>query len=146
MHLKEVSFSYTRAFSDFAKQIDNFKILPEVPPEGIVSAIAKYDAGIYLMDQTTTQMQVTLPNKFFEYLQARLPIFTGGLPEMDRLVSMFELGVPNLNLNPQECAKQIKSVEKDWIQVGKNLDDAAHELSFEVECRILDEVINELVF
>jgi hypothetical protein len=145
MLLKDVNFRYTKEFSEFAKQIDNFIILPEVAPNEIVSEIAKYEAGIYLMDQTTTQMQVTLPNKFFEYLQARLPIFTGGLPEMDKLVSKFEIGVPNLSLNPRESALQIKSLDVNWIQIGKNLDEAAYELSFEAECRILDSVINELI-
>jgi hypothetical protein len=64
---------------------------------------------------------------------------------MDKLVSKFEIGVPNLSLNPREGALQVKSLDVNWIQIGKNLDEAAHELSFEAECRILDSVINDLI-
>jgi hypothetical protein len=112
----------------------------------MLDEIAKYEAGIYLLKPLTSQLEVTLPNKFFEYIQARLPIFSGGLKEMDDLVTQYGIGINLGTFDPLEAAKIIKEKDSmDWSLVHENLDFTAKELSAENEFKKISKKVSELL-
>ena len=59
----------------------------------ISSAINNYDLGLYILPPSNINNTYALPNKFFEFMQARLGIAIGPSPEMARLVKEHDLGV-----------------------------------------------------
>ena len=52
-----------------------------------------YDIGVFLVPPTTFNLRHTLPNKFFEFIQARLAVAVGPSPEMARIVEQNGCGV-----------------------------------------------------
>lgn len=56
-------------------------------------AINNYDLGLYILPPSNINNTYALPNKFFEFMQARLGIAIGPSPEMARLVKEHDLGV-----------------------------------------------------
>jgi len=60
----------------------NIHFLPAVEMNQIVSFSAQYDVGLFLLEPTNFNYLHALPNKFFEFLQARLAVAIGPSPEM----------------------------------------------------------------
>ena len=136
MMLKPVDTIYYNTLNTISTVIPNFHMVPPVKPGAIVNSLLKYDAGIYLLKPETEQLRVTLPNKFFEFVQARLPIFSAGMPEVDALIRKYEIGLPLGSFEGREAAKVIlENRNLDWAQMHKNLDLAAHDLSLEIEIK-----------
>jgi hypothetical protein len=146
MLLKPVEFQYYNFLKDCEKVVRNFYLLSPVEPIKMISEIRKFDAGVYLLNPETPQLRVTLPNKFFEFIQARLPIFSGGLSEIDALIDQFGIGVKLGTFDGIEAAEVIKkSKDLDWKSIQENLDIAAKELSAEVEFTKVSRKIEELL-
>lgn len=53
-----------------------------VPYTALVNTLNAYDVGVFVLPPQTFSYEWALPNKFFDYLQARLGILVGPSPEM----------------------------------------------------------------
>ena len=147
MMLQPVEFDYYNYLNKLSEKVDNFNIIKPVSPSEIISTISKFDAGIYLLEPATQQLRVTLPNKVFEFIQARLPVFSGGLTEIDILVKKFEIGVALETFTGANAAEKIlECKDLNWKQIHQNLDHAAYELSLEKEFSGFVNNINNLLF
>lgn len=69
------------------------RFLDPVPMPRIVETISAYDMGLYLLEPSSFNNAMALPNKLFEFIQARLAIAIGPSPEMARIVREHECGV-----------------------------------------------------
>jgi len=146
MLLKPVEFEYYRFLKNCEKIVRNFHLLSPVEPMKMISEIRRFDAGIYLLNPETPQLQVTLPNKFFEFIQARLPVFSGGLTEIDTLIDQYGIGVKLGTFDGIEAAEVIKeNMDLNWKSIQENLDVAAKELSAEAEFTKVSTKIEELL-
>jgi hypothetical protein len=146
MLLKPVEWEYYNSLKSAQKYVKNFFVLNPVEPENMIHEITRFDAGIYLLNPLTSQLRVTLPNKFFEFVQARLPVYSGGLIEIDELIDDYGVGVKLGTFNALEASSKIKnSQDLDWRLMGENLDYAAKELSSEMEFKKISVKIEELL-
>jgi hypothetical protein len=68
------------------------RFLEPVPMLEISRTINNYDIGVYILKPNNFNNAHALPNKFFEFVQARLGIAIGPSPEMAHLVKLYELG------------------------------------------------------
>jgi hypothetical protein len=146
MLLKPVEFQYYKFLRDCQKMVRNFHLLSPVEPTKMISEIGRFDAGIYLLNPETPQLQVTLPNKFFEFIQARLPVFSGGLAEIDALIDQYGIGLKLGTFDGIEAAEVIKeNTDLDWKDIQDNLEFAARELSTDAEFSKVTLKIEELL-
>ena len=91
-----------------------------------------------LCSQTYPTKRFTLPNKFFEYVQARLALCVADLPEMARLVKQHELGVLVPHIGPEAIAEQINSLTRERINAYKQASmKAARVLSWQNEAAVM---------
>ena len=97
----------------------NIHFLPAVEMNQIVSFSAQYDVGLFLLEPTNFNYLHALPNKFFEFLQARLAVAIGPSPEMARIVSQFGCGVVAESFEPQALAKELNSLNADALDKMK---------------------------
>jgi hypothetical protein len=100
----------------------------------IISEIAKYDAGIITIPPTSFNYENGLPNKLFQYLQARLPILSGPLNEIIQIVNSYNIGIITNDFSVASIKRAIQefvSLEKNYFD--DSLDKAAIELSNENE-------------
>jgi hypothetical protein len=102
------------------------------PMHMLVQAINDYDVGIYLLAPVNLNQRYALPNKLFEFIQARLAIAIGPSPEMARIVRTYGCGVVTEDFEPQTLAAALNGLDSDAIASFKSASHAtARELCAE---------------
>jgi hypothetical protein len=122
------------------------RILPPVPMAELPALLNEYDVGVYLLPPTSFNNEHALPNKFFEFIQARLAVGIGPSPEMARLVQRYDCGVVADDFDPRSLARQLKSLDAARIDAYKQRSHlAARDLCFERNSDVLLGMINRLL-
>ncbi len=67
--------------------------LPHTPPDELLALTASADLGVFVAEPITESVRLALPNKLFEYLAAGLPLVVTALPEVERVVRGFDVGL-----------------------------------------------------
>ncbi|MBX7491575.1 hypothetical protein [Helicobacter turcicus] len=125
---------YFAQLEAMAKDLDNVRMLPIVSFEEIIPFSAQYDIGIFLVPPTTYNLKMCLPNKFFEFIQARLAIAIGPSPEMARYVKEYHLGIIAKDFTPQSMAQELNKLTKqDILKYKENANKTARILNAEKE-------------
>lgn len=101
------------------------RFIPPVNVSDIVKAINRYDIGLYLLPPNNLNSEMALPNKFFEFVQARLAIVIGPSTQMRDYVAKYNLGVVATDFTPKSMAKAIQSVSVEQIRKYKQSASAA---------------------
>jgi hypothetical protein len=121
--------------------------LSPVEPKDIVPFTNKFDIGLFLLPPTNYNYLHALPNKLFEFVQARLCIAIGPSPEMARVVNEFDLGLVSSSFDPREVAKLLNALTAEQIaHYKKKSHAAAHELSAEKSIKKIQDLINDILF
>lgn len=137
--------TYYSSLKDIIGDIPNVRLINSVPYSQIIPFISYYDLGIYSLAPISFNNQMALPNKFFEFVQARLPIVIGPSPVMAKLVTKYGIGKIAEDFTAQSLIKTIRSIEKqELLNYRTNLEKAAVELSMERFDKILLKKIKEL--
>jgi len=103
--------------------------------------------GISLEEQAGLNYYYALPNKLFNYIQARIPVLVSAFPEMINIVDRYRVGMYLDNPDPETIASAVKKMIGDetlrngWYE---NLDKAASELCWEKEEYKLGKIINKV--
>jgi len=117
-------------------------------PVELQSLTMACDLGLSLEEDMGLSYRMSLPNKIFDYVQARIPVICSDLPEMKKLVSSYGIGEMLEKREPEELAIQIKRLlakNKEGVELRQNLEKAAHELNWENEKGKLVELIRNAI-
>ncbi len=115
-----------------------------VPYNEMIATAAQSDVGLFVQGGSSIQKRFTLPNKFFEYVQARLALCVGDVPEMAKLVRDHDLGVLVADASPPSIAAKINSLTHQRIDQHKlKVHSAARRLSWEMEAEVLGKAYEE---
>lgn len=95
------------------------RVLPPVPFDEIVPVLTAYDAGIFVCPPTTFNLLHALPNKLFEFVQARLAVVVGPSPEMARIVTEHGLGVVADGFTAEETARALATLSPERVTEHK---------------------------
>lgn len=99
--------------------------------------------GISLEKDWGLNYHFALPNKLFDYIQAKIPVVVSNLPEMKRIVEDYNIGLIAQSHDVKELAAIFstalfdESLRKQWAQ---NLETAAAELTWENEETVLKKI------
>ncbi len=139
-HLRQIPRLRELAGSD-----DRVRVHEAVPYHQLLPLLNEFDVGLSTILPNTFNLKHALPNKIFDYVQARLGIITGPSPEMARLVKDYDLGVVLPDFDRASLAAAIDSLDAERILWWKNnADGAAEELSAEKQEVGWTEPIEEL--
>lgn len=75
------------------QQSNNIYFFPAVSPNIVLDYTASADVGIHMIQNTCLNHYYCMPNKFFEYSMAGLPILISNMKEMADAVSVNDFGV-----------------------------------------------------
>jgi hypothetical protein len=124
--------SYITELTQLIKKHTNIRLIDPVNTEEIPNYINKYDIGLFLLPPTNFNYKYALPNKFFEFIQARLAIAIAPSPEMAAIVNKYDLGIVADDFTPKNLAKKIQMLNASKIMYYKNQSHLhAKELSME---------------
>lgn len=107
----------------------SIRILPPVGFKEIVPMLHQYDIGFYLCPPLNFNMMHALPNKIFEYIQARLGVFIGPSPEMKRLVEKHGVGMVSKSFKAEDAASKLVTMSRGDVDEMKR---ASHEAAAEL--------------
>ncbi len=97
-----------------------------VPTAEIVRCCSEYDIGVYLLEPINPNHKFALPNKLFEFIQARLAVVIGPSPEMAKIVRKYDCGVVAESFEPKVLAGLLNCLTCDDIdRLKQNADGAA---------------------
>ena len=119
---------------------DRITFISPVPPHAISGVIHNYDVGVFLLEPSTFNHAMALPNKLFEYIMAGLAVTISPTPAMKELVERYGLGVAAADYSPESLARAIDSLTPEMIDAMKRHSlEAAKELNAEHEmAKVLD--------
>lgn len=116
-----------------------------VPMEKIIEEINLYDIGLTFYPPVNLNIKNALPNKFFEYIQARLMVLSGPSPSLMEYIKKYKIGCVTDSFTVNSLIKSINSLNTDIIKTYKeNTEKAAVELSSQKNMELLDNVMSEL--
>jgi hypothetical protein len=108
---------------------DNVRIIPPVPMHDIVRFTNRYDIGLFLCPPVNFNLQYSLPNKLFEFIQARLAVSIGPSPEMARVVRQYHCGIIAKDFSPRCMAEALRSLTvKEIMHYKQQSHEASHVL------------------
>lgn len=96
-----------------------------VPMEDISRTINEYDIGLFLLPPNNLNYQFALPNKFFEFVQARLAVAIGPSIEMAAIAHEWGFGVITEDFEASSMATALRGLTSQDIETLKRRADAA---------------------
>ncbi|TFV94947.1 glycosyltransferase family 1 protein [Orlajensenia leifsoniae] len=116
-----------------------------VPYAELSSTLQRYDVGVHFLPPTNFNNRWALPNKLFDYVQARLGVIIGPSPEMAEYVHGFGLGVVADGFAPEDLAAVLDTMTVHEVEKWKaSANASARELSAESQVAIWKQAIAAL--
>ncbi len=138
--------SYLRQLREYVSGDGRVRLHDPVAPDDLPEVLSAYDVGVYSMPPIQTNNRLALPNKFFDFIQARLAIAIGPSVEMARLVREHSLGIVADDFSAGALATALRTLNADVIRRYKAASDAAsHELSFERDADVARTIMRRLL-
>lgn len=95
------------------------RLIEPVPQRDIVAHLNRYDVGLYLLPPRNANLRHALPNKLFEFIQARLAVAIGPSPEMAKIVNRYGCGVVAESFQPRSLAEAISALDSESVSALK---------------------------
>ena len=101
-----------------------------VPYADLLGMLNGFDVGVHVLPPVSFNNANALPNKVFDYVQARLGLLVGPSPEMARLVHDHDLGRVAAGFDARSVAAAVRTLDAEAVEGFKTASHAAaHELS-----------------
>jgi glycosyltransferase involved in cell wall biosynthesis len=137
--------AYLESLKDKIRTNPRIRILPAIKSHLVVSTLNQYDIGVFLIPPVNFNYANTLPNKLFDFIQARLGIAIGPTPEMAAIVTEYESGIVAPDFTPRALAKLLNALTTEKIRSFKsNSGRAASVLNAGSNEKVFHKLINQL--
>lgn len=115
-----------------AERAGRVRVMDPVPYAELIDTLARYDVGVFSIPPVSFNYKHTLPNKLFDFVQARLAVVVSPSPEMARVVEQHHLGAVTDDFTAASLAATLDALTDEQVTAGKvAAHAAAHELSAE---------------
>jgi hypothetical protein len=108
------------------------RLLEPIGMRDLAARLNEYDIGIYALPPTCFNQLHALPNKLFEFIQARVAIAIGPSPEMARIVEEYRLGVVASDFSAASMARAISGIDRAALGQFKA---SAHRFAMELSAK-----------
>ncbi|MDT8394144.1 MAG: glycosyltransferase [Bacteroidales bacterium] len=121
--------------------------IPKMPFHQLYQYSVHADIAVSLDKDTNINYRFSLPNKIFDYIQARVPVLVSDLPEISKIVEQYKIGKVIYSHKPADIARAVNSMlnHPEQYEIWKeNLSFAAEELCWENEEKKLIQIYSGL--
>lgn len=116
-----------------------------VPYADLNRTLQAYDVGIHILPPVNFNNRWALPNKIFDYVQARLGVVVGPSPEMAEYVERYGLGAVTQDFSAGALTATVDSLGVDDVaRMKQSANLHAHELSSEAQVQVWKRAIDAL--
>lgn len=123
--LVEQDPAYMASLRRRAQHQPRIRFVAPVAMSEIAARTNDYDIGLFLLPPVNFNYLHALPNKFFEFIQARLAIAIGPSPQMQALVNAHGCGVVAPGFEPADLAGVLNALTREQVQAMKHASDQA---------------------
>jgi glycosyltransferase involved in cell wall biosynthesis len=116
--------------------LHNVRFLGRLPLDELIHYTREAHLGISIEEDAGLNYRYALPNKLFDYIQARIPVVVSNLPEMTAVVKEYNIGLIAPSHDPAILAETFREALTDITLRKKwafNLENAAQDLTWENE-------------
>ncbi|NKB31986.1 MAG: glycosyltransferase [Pseudomonadales bacterium] len=118
--------------NQYASKNKNIFFQKAAPPESVLDYTSSADVGIAYIDNPSLNDRYCLPNKFFEYVMARLPVIVNDSEEMAEIVEGTGIGFVIPELTPESLLLALQKLDnKSKLEIADSLDLIADKYSWE---------------
>jgi hypothetical protein len=110
---------YLRRLRERAASSDRVRFHDAVRPEELPRTLNPYDVGVYCLPPANINMEYALPNKLFDFVQARLGIVVGPSPEMGSFVRDHDLGAVSGGFDVESFRSTLAALTPDTVAAAK---------------------------
>lgn len=144
--LVETDAAYMAELRAAAQADSRISFIEPVAMHDICQRLNEFDVGVYLLPPVNFNHEHALPNKFFEFIQARLAVAIGPSPEMATLLRQYRCGVVAESFDPQALAVVVQQLDATAVACFKEASDvAAGELNYERGGQLMLSEVERLV-
>lgn len=116
-----------------------------VPYAQLAQTLRGFDVGIHVLPPVNVNNEWALPNKIFDYVQARLAVLVGPSPEMADYVRRYGIGVVADDFSAAAVTRAIDGLDAESVARMKDAASAsARELSSEDQVAVWQRAIDAL--
>ncbi|MCE3039746.1 glycosyltransferase [Helicobacter anatolicus] len=135
---------YLQSLKDKAPK--NVSFIPPVPMQELINFTNVFDIGILTLSPNTFNNANAMPNKFFEYIQARLALISTPLPSLAPLIKKYNIGMCAKDFQAKSLAETLNTLTKKQIMCYKNsAHNAAQTLNTTQNQKLILKWIKELI-
>lgn len=111
---------FHHALLELAERLgERIRVNDPVPQAKLVSTLHDYDVGIVIAPPTILNTEFSLPNKLFDFIQARLAVVVGPLSEMAGVVRENGLGRVTADFSEEAIRATIEELTPEQVDSGK---------------------------
>jgi hypothetical protein len=140
-----ITLPYFNILKKKAFGMENVYFHEPVPFNELIRTINKHDINIIFWPPVNRNLELALPNKFFEGIQARLMIVTGPSVEMMKEIDKNNLGLYSKDFKVVSLVELLGKLTEEQIWSYKqNVDRSSKEYSGEVETKKILSLLADL--
>jgi len=139
--------AYINELKELAGKVapDRIRFIDPVSPSEVINRISGYDMGFYLLEPTSFNHAMAMPNKFFDFIAAGLAVCVGPSPAMADVVNQYQVGCVTPSFEPTEVAETLNHLTEHDIRGMKAFSrQAAKILNADVEMQKLLDLYTRL--
>jgi hypothetical protein len=145
LYLMPNDLAYIELLRARIADVPNVQIRDAVPHAELADLLARFDVGIHLLPATSTNHRLALPNKFFDFVQARLGVIVGPTAAMANLTKRHGLGEVTAGFTAGDLADVLNRLTPESVAAWKQASHAAaEELSSDEQVRTWTHAIDRL--
>ena len=146
LYLLEVPGGHLKEIKKLAATSPRVTVHDPVPPDTLPTVLNDYDLGIFLYPLKTLSHLYHLPNKFFDFVQARLGLVFSPAPEIDAHIAEYKLGIITAGTTANDLVDALQNITAAEVTKFKKASDAsARALSAEPDRAIQDTLVGQLL-
>ena len=146
LYLLEVPGGHLKTIKKLAASSPRVTVHDPVPPDTLPTVLNDYDLGVFLYPLKTLSHLYHLPNKFFDFVQARLGLVFSPAPEIDAHIGQYKLGIITADTTADALVDALKNITAaDVTKFKKASDTSARALSAEPDRAIQDALVGRLL-
>ncbi len=123
LYLLEVPGGHLDVIRKMAASAPRVTVHDPVPPETLPTVLNQYDLGVFLYPLKTLSHLYHLPNKFFDFVQARLGLVFSHAPEIDAHIGEYGLGLITADTTAEALVEALRDLTSEDVMGFKEAAD-----------------------
>jgi Glycosyltransferase Family 4 len=129
-----------------AETDSRIRVLPGIANQELITFANAYDVGVFLLPARFPNQVHVLPNKLFDYIQARLAVAIGPSPEMAAIVNEWSCGVVSESFSPDSFAAALDGLSVAEVErMKRNADRAARVMTADNNRETVLELVKQAI-